>query len=114
MSIKKGWQGRFFEDFEVGDIYKSRVGRTVTESDNTTFTLLTNNSNQIHFNTEYGAICNSVSDGAKIVQSILSSRLNIFHVSTLNASTPVPQLCHRNFWYKPPLRKIFVIILSCN
>ena len=54
MSIKKGWQGRFFEDFEVGDIYKSRTGRTLTESDNTTFTLLTNNSNQIHFNTEYG------------------------------------------------------------
>jgi len=54
MSIKKGWQGRFFEDFEVGDIYKSRIGRTVTESDNITFTLLTNNSNQIHFNTEYG------------------------------------------------------------
>ena len=54
MPIKKGWQGRFFEDFEVGDIYRSRIGRTVTESDNTTFTLLTNNSNQIHFNAEYG------------------------------------------------------------
>lgn len=53
--IKPGWEGRFFEDFEVGDIYRSRQGRTITEADNIQFTLLTNNSNQIHFNREYGA-----------------------------------------------------------
>lgn len=46
--------GRFFEDFEVGDIYRSRLGRTITATDNTWFTLLTNNTNQIHFNAEYG------------------------------------------------------------
>ena len=54
MPVKSGWEGRFFEDFEVGDIYRCRLGRTVTEVDNTWFTLLTNNTNQIHFNTEYG------------------------------------------------------------
>src|SRR5437867_13117308 len=54
MPVKLGWEGRFFEDFEVGDIYRCRLGRTVTEVDNTWFTLLTNNTNQIHFNTEYG------------------------------------------------------------
>ena len=54
MPVKPGWEGRFFEDFEVGDIYRSRLGRTVTEVDNTWFTLLTNNTNQLHFNTEYG------------------------------------------------------------
>lgn len=53
MAIKPGWQGRFFEDFEVGDIYRSRLGRTVTDVDNIYFTLLTNNTNQIHFNTDY-------------------------------------------------------------
>jgi itaconyl-CoA hydratase len=52
--IKPGWQGRFFEDFEVGDIYRCRYGRTVTEADNIQFTLLTNNTNQIHFNRDYG------------------------------------------------------------
>lgn len=52
--IKVGWEGRFFEDFEVGDIYRCRYGRTVTEADNIQFTLLTNNTNQIHFNHEYG------------------------------------------------------------
>src|SRR5258707_13173709 len=54
MSIKPGWEGRYFEDFEVGDIYQCRLGRTVTETDNIWFTLLTNNTNQIHFNNEYG------------------------------------------------------------
>lgn len=53
-NIKPGWQGRYLEDFEVGDIYRVRYGRTVTEADNIQFTLLTNNSNQIHFNRDYG------------------------------------------------------------
>lgn len=55
MPIKKGWDGRFFEDFEVGDVYRHPLGRTLTETDNTWFTLLTLNPNQIHFNREYGA-----------------------------------------------------------
>src|SRR5438128_11676880 len=54
MAVKPGWEGRFFEDFEVGDIYRCRLGRTVTEADNIWFTLPTNNTNQIHFNNEYG------------------------------------------------------------
>src|SRR5436305_5105648 len=54
MAVKPGWEGRFFEDFEVGDIYRCRLGSTVTENDNIWFTLLTNNTNQIHFNNEYG------------------------------------------------------------
>jgi acyl dehydratase len=47
--------GQFFEDFTVGDVYRCRYGRTVTENDNVTFTLLTNNTNQIHFNNDYAA-----------------------------------------------------------
>jgi itaconyl-CoA hydratase len=49
------WRGRFLEDFEVGDVYRSRLGRTVTETDNTWFTCLTMNTNQTHFNREYAA-----------------------------------------------------------
>ncbi|HLI15869.1 MAG TPA: MaoC family dehydratase [Acidimicrobiales bacterium] len=52
-TVKPGWEGRFFEDFEVGDVYRCRYGRTVTEAENTMFTLLTNNTNQIHFNRHY-------------------------------------------------------------
>jgi itaconyl-CoA hydratase len=53
MSVKQGWQGRYFEDFEVGDVYQHRLGRTITETDNTWFTLLTLNTNQMHFNAQY-------------------------------------------------------------
>ena len=53
MSVKQGWIGRYFEDFQVGDVYRSRLGRTITDADNIMFTLLSNNTNQIHFNSEY-------------------------------------------------------------
>src|ERR1700744_2402569 len=49
----KIWRGRFFEDFAVGDVFRSRLGRTMTEGDNIWFTTLTMNTNQIHFTTAY-------------------------------------------------------------
>ncbi|HEY4389011.1 MAG TPA: MaoC family dehydratase [Ktedonobacteraceae bacterium] len=55
MSIKHGWQGRSYEDFEVGDIYPHPLGRTITEPDNIWFTLLTVNTNPIHFDNAYAA-----------------------------------------------------------
>jgi itaconyl-CoA hydratase len=55
MSIKQGWNGRCYEDFEVGDIYPHPIGRTVTETDNIWFTLLTVNNNPIHFDKVYAA-----------------------------------------------------------
>jgi acyl dehydratase len=45
--------GRCFEDFEAGMVIRHAVGRTISAADNTWFTLLTNNSNQIHFNQHY-------------------------------------------------------------
>ena len=69
MPIKRGWEGRFFEDFEVGDVYRSRLGRTISEADNTWFTLLTNNTNQLHFNAEYGK---ATDFGERLVNSALT------------------------------------------
>ena len=45
--------GRHFEDFTIGDIYEHRPGRTITETDNTWFTLLTMNTHPMHFDAEY-------------------------------------------------------------
>ncbi|GBC68526.1 Beta-methylmalyl-CoA dehydratase [archaeon HR01] len=53
--IKPGWEGRYYEDFEPGDIYIHPYGRTLTEVDNIWFSLLTMNSNEIHFNSDYSA-----------------------------------------------------------
>jgi itaconyl-CoA hydratase len=55
MAIKPGWNGRVFEDFEVGDIYEHPLGRTVLPVDNSWFTLLTQNMNPIHFDAAYAA-----------------------------------------------------------
>jgi itaconyl-CoA hydratase len=55
MTVKAGWTGRVFEDFEVGDIYEHPLGRTVTQADNVWFTCLTMNTNPIHFDAEYAS-----------------------------------------------------------
>jgi itaconyl-CoA hydratase len=52
-SVAKEWSGRFYEDFDTGDIFRSRMGRTIAETDNTWFANLTMNTNQLHFNAEY-------------------------------------------------------------
>ena len=47
--------GRYLEDFNVGDVYEHRPGRTISEADNTWFTLLTMNTNPLHFDAAYAA-----------------------------------------------------------
>jgi acyl dehydratase len=65
----KEWRGRFFEDMDVGDVYRSRLGRTVEQTDNTWFTLLTNNTNQVHFNSTFAV---ATEFGRPLVNSCLT------------------------------------------
>lgn len=53
MTVHTGWQGRFYEDFVVGDVYEHPLGRTITTTDNIWFTLLTQNTAPVHFDHEY-------------------------------------------------------------
>ena len=55
MVAKPSWTGRVFEDFALGDVYQHPLGRTVTQNDNIWFTLLTVNTNPIHFDAHYAA-----------------------------------------------------------
>lgn len=55
MAVKKGWEGRYFEDFEVGDVYPHALGRTITQNDNIWFTLMTQNTAPLHFDAHYAA-----------------------------------------------------------
>jgi itaconyl-CoA hydratase len=48
--VSEAIRGRFLEDFAVGDVYRSHLGRTITETDNIWFSCLTMNTNQAHFN----------------------------------------------------------------
>jgi itaconyl-CoA hydratase len=55
MALKKKWAGRFYEDFEIGDVYEHALGRTVLTADNTWFTLLTMNTQPLHFDHHYAS-----------------------------------------------------------
>jgi itaconyl-CoA hydratase len=70
--VPKDWQGRFLEDFEIGDVYRSRLGRTISEADNSWFTCLTMNTNQVHFNAEFAA---KTRFGSLLVNSCLTVSL---------------------------------------
>lgn len=86
VTIKPGWQGRFYEDFEIGDVYRHPLGRTVTEADNTWFTLLTMNTNQAHFNAEVGRtsefgrplVVSTLTIAIAIGQSVIDTTQNAF------------------------------------
>jgi len=47
--------GRYFEEFEVGQTFRHWPGRTVTEFDNTWFSLMTMNQHPLHLDANYGA-----------------------------------------------------------
>lgn len=47
--------GRYYEEFTVGDRYRHQPGRTISETDNTWFSLLTMNQNPLHIDADYSA-----------------------------------------------------------
>jgi itaconyl-CoA hydratase len=67
-----GWEGRYFEDFAVGDIYRHPLGRTITSTDNSWMTLLTQNTAPLHFDAHYAA---QTSWGRPLVNSTLTLAL---------------------------------------
>jgi len=72
VTVREGWRGRFFEDFEIGDIYEHALGRTITTTDNIWFTLLTQNTAPVHFDHEYAA---KTEFGKPLVNSTLTLAL---------------------------------------
>lgn len=68
----EGWTGRIFEDFRVGDRYRHSLGRTIASVDNSWFTLLTLNTNPIHFDHHYAA---QTEFGRPLVNSCLTLAL---------------------------------------
>lgn len=71
--------GRYLEDFNVGDVYEHRPGRSITETDNTWFTLLTMNQHPLHFDREYG-------EKSEFGQVLVNSCLTISIVTGMSVS----------------------------
>lgn len=86
VTVKPGWRGRFYEDFGIGDRYRHPLGRTVSDVDNTWFTLLTMNTNEAHFNAEVGAasefgrplVVSTLTIAIAIGQSVTDTTQNAF------------------------------------
>jgi acyl dehydratase len=64
--------GRYFEDFEPGQLIPHSLGRTISSTDNTWFTLLTVNTNPIHFDAHYAS---QTEFGRPLVNSCLTLAL---------------------------------------
>jgi acyl dehydratase len=63
---------RYLDDFHVGDVYVSQLGRTVLDADNFWFSGITHNTNQIHYNAEYAA---TTEFGKPLVNSLFTLAL---------------------------------------
>ena len=72
MTTHTGWQGRFYEDFVIGDVFEHPLGRTITTTDNIWFTLLTQNTAPVHFDHEYAK---ATEFGRPLVNSTLTLSL---------------------------------------
>ena len=71
--------GRYYEDFNIGDIYEHRPGRTISETDNTWFTLLTMNQHPLHFDAAYAAM-------SEFGRPLVNSCLTLFIVVGMSVS----------------------------
>ena len=61
--------GLYFEEFTVGQMFKHRPGRTVTEADNVLFTTMTMNPQPLHLD---AAFASQTEFGQRLVNSLLT------------------------------------------
>ena len=54
-NVYRDADGRLYDEFVVGETIQHRPGRTITETDNIWFTLLTMNTHPLHFDNEFAA-----------------------------------------------------------
>lgn len=64
--------GKYYEELNVGDVYKHSTTRTVTETDNLLFSTLTYNSAWLHMDDEY---CKQTGHGKRLVNSLFTLSL---------------------------------------
>lgn len=79
--------GLYFEEFEVGQVFKHAISRTLTETDNVMFTAMTHNPALLHLDEEY---CREHTEfGQRIVNSAFTLALMVgitVHDTTLGTT----------------------------
>lgn len=79
--------GKWFDELEVGQVFKHAIRRTITETDNVLFTTMTHNPAQLHLDEEYCK--NETEYGQRIVNSCFTISLMVgisVHDTTLGTA----------------------------
>jgi Acyl dehydratase len=94
-------RGLYFEEFEVGRVYKHPFTRTITEMDNVLFTSLTMNLQPLHLDEEFAS--KSI-HGRRIVNSLFTVALiGAFHVPELTMGTTLGNLGYDEIKFPHPV-----------
>lgn len=94
--------GKWFDEFEIGQVFKHGIRRTITETDNVLFTTMTHNPAQLHLDEEYCK--NETEYGQRIVNSCFTISLMVgiaVHDTTLG--TAVANLGWNDVRFPKPL-----------
>lgn len=94
--------GRYFEDLNVGDVYRHATRRTVTETDNLLFTALTHNTQPLHLDEEFSK---GELYGTRVVNSIFTLGLAVgVGVTELTLGTTLGNLGFGQIDFPNPVR----------
>ena len=92
--------GRYFEDFKIGDTYKHRLGKTITESDNNLFCLITMNHHPVHLDHNFAST-------AKHKKILVAGTLTFSLVVGLTvpdiSGSAIANLCYENVDHLEPV-----------
>ncbi len=93
--------GMYFEEFEVGQVIKHPLSRTVTEMDNVLFSSLTMNTQPLHLDEEFSK---TTQHGQRIVNSIFTLGLMVgMSVTTLTLGTTLGNLSMTDIKFPRPV-----------
>jgi acyl dehydratase len=93
--------GKYFEELEIGAMFKHSLGRTVTEMDNVLFTALTMNPQPLHLNEDFAS---KTQFGRRIVNGIFTLGLAVgLTVSDLTEGTLVANLGYEKVSHPLPM-----------
>jgi acyl dehydratase len=94
-------RGLYYEEFEVGRVYKHAFSRTVTEMDNVLFTSLTMNVQPLHLDEEFAA---TTIHGRRLVNSLFTLALvNAYQVPELTMGTTLGNLGYEEVRFPNPV-----------
>ena len=94
-------RGRYYEELEVGDVFRHRPGRTLTEAENVFFTTLTGNTQSLHLDETYGQ---TTQFGTRLVNSLYTLAVVVgLSVADVSDATTVANLGFESIAFPNPV-----------